>query len=147
MTYFPTNVMKLILSYNDNSAQRAERKRVLEPILEAGKIKKAYLNLKFDYWSSHYRLEYNRIIGESSLGAERLSTLILRREHRRKYRTCKADLFRFPTEMKYILKEELTDYCRTNKIKGYSKYNKKDLYTYIIKYDFNYKFNCLPSGC
>lgn len=51
MTYFPTNVMKLILSYNDTSAQRAEKKRQLAPITQAEELRTRIVALcrRYDY--------------------------------------------------------------------------------------------------
>jgi len=46
----------------------------------------------------------------------------------------------YPSEyrdfLKYVTKAEIVAYCKMNGIKKYSKYNKAELITYIMKYDF-----------
>lgn len=161
MTYFPKNVMSLILSYNDASAQRAERTRLLEPIKEALELKEKYTkrfermegvgwtfrasvvdNLCRDgmkRWKDYLQLYVDEADNldrdRRKITPEQHTIIILLTNHSRT-RPISQNRHIPLKPYQHVRKPELLQYCRDNKIKGYSKFNKKDLYTYIIKQQY-----------
>jgi len=195
MTYFPKNVMKLILSYNDTSAQRAEKKRQIASIkearylMESGRLLQRKINTlqwrkniiedgeyeEGEYEEGEYEtcLEVmNEEVADltrrrNDLYEQSHGTPDLRKAHRLIFRSrsnpnrgyenrkkgviywinggapCMNKIKDFRPEVLPLYKEsilvrnntmfELKQYCRDNKIKGYSKYSKQKLIGFIMK--------------
>jgi len=144
-TYFPPKIMSQIISYLDYSYvrlvnRRTEMLRILFPVTEVQELQRQRTNGDDVYitqpqykvhrllWSQrwYYTVPYNRVPVP------------------RNFDMFDLPLYDYPINFKLPLRHyklvtvpELKQYCRDNKIKGFSKYNKRDLYTYIIKYKFD----------
>ena len=145
-TYFPPKVMSQIISYLDYSYvrlvnRRTEMLRILFPVTEVQELQRLRTSgITINYSQKQYKIH-------SLLWSPRwYYTAPYNRVPVPRGREFQYDLplYDYPINLKLPLRPyklvtvpELKQYCRDNKIKGFSKYNKRDLYTYIIKYKFD----------